>query len=248
MWEAKLVKFLKIELETIKKKNPRFSLRAFSNKLDVGFGTLSDFINEKRQISPSLALKVIDKTSAEIHVKNKLKEEIKKDLQKNVVLLPQDAIRIVENWQYFVVLNLLEMSEEYQHRNCLAKSVGVSLKKINALIRDLEEWGFLVVEGDKITVNSNSWTTTDDIPNESIRKAHLHSLTQAQEALLNLPVEDRDITSFVFPGNSKNLSLLKQEVRKFLTKASKMMSKGKKDTVYKMNIQVFPLNKKKTRP
>lgn len=50
--------FLRQEFERRRTRNPRFSLRAFAEKLNISSGRLSEYMSDKRTITPALAEKI----------------------------------------------------------------------------------------------------------------------------------------------------------------------------------------------
>lgn len=243
MWKQEFITILKNDLSEIKRKNPRYSLRAYSKRIGVGFGSLSDLLNKKRALSPQLGKKILQRLVLEKEQSQRFAGLIERDLSKKVNMLPQEAQIMVENWYYFAVLNMLELDFGAKTTAQISARLGVSEAKVKKSIDFMVKTGFLKKVSDGYVVIANAWQTTDGIPSESGRIAHLEGLLLAQRALTQLPIDMRDITSFVLNGNSKQLERARAEIRKFLQKIQKIMSVGEADTVYRMNTQLFPLDK-----
>lgn len=243
MWKKEIIVALEKELRTIQDKNPRYSLRAYSKKIGVGFGSLSDLLNKKRSPSIKLAKKILEKVKLEKNIHNKITSMIESEINKTVTLLPAEAKKVIENWHYFAVLNLLELDFSPKNSEAISLRLNLPQGQVERCINELIKWGFVKKINNSFAVNTNSWVTTDDIPSQSIRKAHSQGLGLAQRALKQLPIELRDITSLVFPGNSKQMNKAKIEIRKSLQRVHKIMTFGELDTVYKLNSQLFPLDR-----
>lgn len=243
MWRADFINLLKNELKEIQNKNPRYSLRAYSQKLDISYGALSEILNKKRVLTPNLAYKILAKLNLDKVKKNEWQETLDREISGKLTLLPQEARAVVENWHYFALINLLELETPPKNIKEMALRLGLSDQKIKKSIDYLIGCGFLARINGELKVQANSWTTSDNIPSESVRRAHSRGLKLAQKALKEIPMELRDITSLAFPGNSAQFAKAKVEIRKLLTKVSKILSQGKMDTVYKFNAQLFPVDK-----
>lgn len=243
MWKRELISVLKNDLFEIKKKNPRYSLRAYSKKVGLGFGSLSDLLNQKRDLSPKLGKKILEKLALEKEQHHTISTLIEKDLSRKVSLLPKEAQSIIENWHYFAILNILELHSAPKNISEIALRLGLPITKVKKGLEALTTWGFLKRENGTYRFVTNSWQTSDGLPSASIRKAHLDGLSLAARAVEQLPVEMRDVTSLVFNGNSKQIEKVRVEIRKFIQKVNKIMSVGEEDSVYKFNIQLFPLDR-----
>lgn len=243
MWKRELIAIIKKDLSDIKRKNPRYSLRAYSKRIGVGFGSLSDLLNLKRDLSPQLAKRILHTVSLDKEQMQRFAGLIERDLNKKVTMLPQEAQVMVENWYYFAVLNLLELDFSPKTSFQISMRLGLPEATVRKSLVFLLKGGFLKKVNDGFVVITNSWKTSDGISSESGRKAHLEGLLLAQRALVKLPLETRDITSFVFNGNSKQIEKVRLETRKFLNRINKIMSIGELDSVYRFNTQLFPLDK-----
>lgn len=243
MWRKELISALKKELLVIQQKNPRYSLRAYSKKLGVGGGSLSDILNKKRSISLQLGKKILAKLTLDPVQSQRLAEMIKSEENKSIVLLPNEAQKMVENWYLFTILSLLELESSPKTLDEIAVKLNLSPSRVTKGINLLLKWGFLKKNDSHYSVSANSWQTTDNIPSASIRKSHLQGLDLAQKAVMELPIDMRDITSLVFPGSSTQLEKVRVEIRKFIQKVHKIMSVGEADSIYKFNAQLFPLDK-----
>ena len=68
---------LKDQLEELKKKNPRYSLRAMSRAFKISSGTLSEFLNEKRTFSLKKIETILGVTDLELVKTRELIRKIK---------------------------------------------------------------------------------------------------------------------------------------------------------------------------
>lgn len=242
MWKNQLVSEIKLNLEMAKAKNSRYSMRSYAKRIGIGYGALSEILSGKRVITEVMAKKILKSLVLEEPKSAYFYEQLEKSKNKEVKLLPSQAHKVIEHWEYFAVINLIEIHGKLTKEE-ISNRLGIKKNKTNQILKELAVWGFLVKNDDSFETLSTQWSSEDEISSQSVRKSHLQGLLLARKALLNLPVDQRDMTSLVFPGNSKQLSKVKKEVRKFMTKIYKLMSVGSADRVYKFNVQLFPLDR-----
>lgn len=245
MWKSHVLNALQTDLMQIQKRNPRYSLRRYAKKIGLSYGSLSEILSGKRVLSVANAFKILNSIEIDSSYKNLIIALIDSEKRKEVKLLPNEAAKIIENWEYFAVLNVLEITKNQISQEAISSRLGIAPKKLNSILKNLTNWGFASKQQQEYSIISTSWITSDDISSDTIKKSHLQGLKLAKRALAEISVNDRDITSLVFPGNSLQLSRVKKEIRKFMSKMSKLMSNGPLDRVYKFNIQLFPLDKSK---
>ncbi|HRO66472.1 MAG TPA: TIGR02147 family protein, partial [Pseudobdellovibrionaceae bacterium] len=109
-------------------------------------------------------------------------------------------------------------------------------------VESLQALGLLHESADgKVKAGGVAVSTTEDIPDESIRKFHRDSLTLSQAALKTLPQQRREFTSVTFSSTQDKLELAKKEIRKFREHLSNKLSTPVRDEVYQLQICFYPL-------
>lgn len=242
MWQLEIINHLQYLFDTKKKRNPRYSLRSYAKKIGLSSGSLSDILKKKRRLTPQLGRKLLSKLDLEESSKLKILKMIEAEENQTILLVAQEANKLIKKWYYFPVLNLLEITPASTSLDEISKRLNISKKQAQESLRFLVKKKFISLNpnGRGYQVHSNAWKTTDNIADEVIRSAHRKGLDLAKKAL-DISVDSRDYTSIVFPGNSKQLYKVRTEIRKLLMKISKIMATGSVDTVYKLNVQLFPL-------
>ncbi|MBL7542739.1 MAG: DUF4423 domain-containing protein [Bdellovibrionaceae bacterium] len=250
MWKKEFISIIKKDLSEIKHKNPRYSLRSYSRKAGISAGALSDLLKLKRTLSPQAGKKILSRLGLEKKLSPLSDRQIEQELSQTVTMLSAEAAPMIENWYYFAILNILELDGQHQNIESLASRLNLAHETVNQAVDFLLKWKFIHKIETGYEIFTNSWKTLDGIPSESIRRAHIDGLSLSQKAIQELPVEVRDFTSFVFNGDAKQLEKVRIEVRKLFHRVQKIMNTGSADTVYKMSIQLFPIdqwNKWKTK-
>ena len=242
MWQNYLHQELKKYLADAKKRNKRYSLRSLAKKCDLSASTVSEVLSGKKALSGKVALKLLPHINLSAEKQIELLHLIQENKLVSRRLLTPNQDHLIENWHAFAILNLFELKLKIQTSAEVAERLNLPTELVQKTIADLIQLGLLIEEKGKIYSSGKHWKSTDEISSSTIKKSHAHSLQTALQALNELPVEIRDFTSIIFPGNPKQLKKAKTEVRKFLEKMAKIMSQGDLESVYKLNVQVFPLD------
>lgn len=242
MWQTQFIEHVSKYLARTKKKNPHFSLRAFAQKCQISPGTLSDILLKKRNVSHKIALKILPYIGLTPSQQSSILELIHDSLQNQRRAINSHQLQLIETWHAFAILNLFELKSQPKSDIDISKRLGIPLLVVKKNIQNLITLGLLIIEKDKISSTGKHWKSTDEIPSASVYAAHLDGLKIAKKALEKIPLEHRDFTSIIFPGNPKNLKAIKLTIRKFLEKVAKIAGQGEPTSVYKINVQLFPLD------
>lgn len=124
--------------------------------------------------------------------------------------------------------------------------VKKTLIEIERMIDRLIVLGFLKEEnGELYKVHDHIYSQCDK-HDEALKKYHHNVMTYAQRALNHQELDDREYNSFCFNIEKKNISKIKNEIRKFKDEliSSYEASRGKANDTYQLNIQLFNFNQK----
>lgn len=257
-------KILISKYEEMRLRNPQFSRRAFSKRLGISPGAISELFNGQRQISLKLAERIADRLTlnpqerADIfslfREKKKLKEEkkLKKskapeksdDVDPDYLQLSLDQFKVIGDWYHYGILSLLRTTGFKNDPVWISSRLGITVSTVEAAIERLKRLGFIQEnKNGKLTRTKSAFRTSDDVANVSVRRAHGQYLEKAREALETLPVEARDFTSLMFACSPGQLPRAKEMIRKFQDKLYAELEQESKSEVYQMCIQVFPLTR-----
>jgi len=242
MWQIEFLDHIDKHLARTKKKNPYFSLRAFAKKCQISPGTLSDILLKKRNISHKIALKILPYIELPPSQQSAILQLMYDSSPQQRRSIDGNQLQLIETWHAFAILNLFELKSKPKSNQEIAKRLGIPLMVVKKNIQSLITLGLLRLENDKLYSTGRHWKSTDEIPSTSVHAAHLDGLKIAKKALEQIPLEYRDFTSIIFPGNPKNIKTAKLIIRKFLEKIAKVGGQGELTSVYKINVQLFPLD------
>jgi uncharacterized protein (TIGR02147 family) len=86
-------------------------------------------------------------------------------------------------------------------------------------------------------------TTSDDIANAALKRAHKQNLQLAAGAIDDVALDKRDFTAMTFAINMNRIPQAKKIIRRFLDEISDCLEAGDATEVYKLSVGLFPLTK-----
>ena len=107
----------------------------------------------------------------------------------------------------------------------------------------LEKLGLVRRGGDGWESSGEHLKTSPQVRSAAIRRVHRQYLDKAIEALEDLPAESRDITGMTLAVNSRRIATARAMIAEFRSTLRKFLEEGPKDTVLRVNVQMFPIEK-----
>lgn len=255
--QVALQKIILTKYEEARAKNPAYSRRAFSKRLGLSAGAISEIFNGQRRVSLKLAEKIATKLSLDPQQRAELfsyfpqkirrkSEPIKTDqISSNYLQLSTDQFHVIGEWYYFAILTLFDAADFQSNSKWIAARLNLSEVTVKNALERLKRLEMISEDEHKnLKKTGIKYRTTDDIANISVKKAHKQYLEKAQEALDTLTVDERDFTSLMFPLSPKNLPKAKEMIRKFQDDLAAEFASETQSEVFQICIQLFPLTKK----
>jgi len=246
-------KLLTTQFEALRKRNPQYSRRAFSRKLGLSAGAISELFSGQRNISAKLAERLSQVLGLDPQERSELlalfpKKAKRKKLSDdsrtvaaNYLQLTADQFRVISEWYHFAILTLMRTVGFKNDPDWIAQRLNMSSKNVIAALNRMKRLG--MVHEDQAGLLSRQkarYRTSDDIANDSVAHAHSQYLNKALEAL-ERPVHQRDFTSIMLSIRPDQLPRAKEMIRKFQDDLSAELEVGPQTEVFQMCIQVFPL-------
>lgn len=235
------------ELEKRKSQNPAYSLRAFSRALGLSPAFLSKLLRKEKGLSLFRAKSICQKLGyGPIQTKEfcelVTQAESKKDNFSNLQTLELDHFQLVADWYHGAIIELFDLKKNKSSTEWMARELGVSTEQAQEALERLIRLGLVKKSGDQYVKSRAAYSTPNDIPNSAIRFYHQQMLAKASEALLRQSVSERHFTGHTFAVKKNKLSQAKSEVKRFVTRMSKLMATNEGDKVYQLNVQLFSLS------
>lgn len=241
MWKKKFRSMMSRFL--LEKEGSALSMRSFAKSAGMSASAVSEIISGKRSLSPRAALQLLEVLKIDSKEKQYFSELIAKEQSGERRLLGKEAEILLSDPYFPAVLSLFELYERALTVREIAERFGLSEDRTREIVDQLVKTGMLERNNEDSLIHKGAyWTTTDHIPSEAIRTAHLNELKIASHAIKEIGTDERDFTSITFAGNSKQLARVQKEIRRFRDRVSQIMEEGDADQVYKLNVQLFPLD------
>lgn len=254
---------LKNELLNRKRKNATYSGRSFARDLELSPAFLTQVLNQKRKLSDEKAVRISVKLKLS-SVQKKLfinlvrldmtqdprsqkilKEEIADLLSKHpkFTLLSEDTFTIVADWYYFGILELTTLKIFKNDPEWIAKKLSIATTEAKVAIDRLKRVGLLTEDDNGILKKVEKDYLFENIPSSAIRKHHHQTLDLAHTALDKQSLQEREFFTISMPMNSKNMNKAKQAIREFSEKLMSEMQSAEPESIYKLAVQFFRLDK-----
>jgi uncharacterized protein (TIGR02147 family) len=239
-------------------KNPKYSLRSFSHKLDIHVGALSSIMNGKRNVSRDLAEKITRKLlidpqkRAEILAlfpekrKYRTLAERIENVEPKYLEIEASAFRLIAEWEHFAVLSLIKTKDFKNSNEWIANRLGITVTRASEVVERLIALGFLKKNKGKLERVEANIRSSDDTVDMSVRKSHEENLELAKESLHRDSLNERDFTSITMAIDPSKMGVAKEMIRKFQDDLAEVITTGQLTEVYRLAIQLFPLTKLST--
>lgn len=243
--QYELKKVLQLKLAELQAKNPQYSLRAFAKSLDIHAASLSEFFADKRQFSPKLQRKIIDKLNIapdkKQHLVDVVENHAKTPADAERIQIDTDSYHLVVDPIYYSILCLIETKDFVEDYAFMARRLKRKTKEIKEAMERLERVGYIKRSEKKLTVGEAHLMTTDDIANMCLRLRHAENLDNAKEALLNLEVDKRYFRFETLAISTEEMPEFKKAANEFFNKIVLLSQKSKnKNEVYEFCFNFFP--------
>lgn len=230
------------------RKNPQYSLRAFARALELDSSTLSSLIRRKRPLTAKMAKKLIERL------------EIKDPAQSQMLLLgaigtpdtnsgphydvlSMETAEVISSWEHFAILSVLELDRFKADSRSISHRLNVPIGIVLDCLTRLEKLGLVQSKKGIWSLTGKNMSTPNDIPSATLRRHLRQYIERGLESLENDPVDRRDITGITMAIDAAKLPEAKKLIQDFRRRLAAVLENGKKNSVYRLNVQLFPLSK-----
>ncbi|MDB5049062.1 MAG: hypothetical protein JWO30_2133 [Fibrobacteres bacterium] len=264
--------YLTEHYEKSKQANPHFSFRSFSTK--AGFKTkdfLYRVMHGEKNLSQASVFKLSGALNLKREEVEYFENLVKFNQSRNVkekdfyfqrlsalrgeYMVDGSAHRLESQqyeyyakWWHTAVRSLLDMYEFRGDFKWLAKKLDPAITTAQAeqSVALLESLGLVLRDsGGRYKATHKSLTTGTPILPLAITKFHLGTLELAARCLDEVPKEERDLSCLTLGISRKTLDRIKQKLKRFRTELLKLAEADEEaDTVYHLNLHIFPLSKR----
>ncbi len=170
---------------------------------------------------------------------------LKKQLRLNK--LEENQYQLYTKWYFPVIRSLVSKIDFGNDYKLLGNAVNPKISALEAkqAVKLLEKSGFIKKDpSGRWAQVTNMLSTGDEVDSLNVINFHKSMSKIAIEAFDNTPKIERDISSLTIGINRKDFNLIKTELQEFRKKIlSIAQSSEPADSVYQVNLQLFPLTK-----
>lgn len=254
--------WLQTELNQRVADNPLFSANAFAKKLGVSQSYLSLVLNNQRSLTEKAALSIASKLKLNTNevdyltllikkektkdtlVKKYIDLEIKKfKRQNNVDEINLDKFRVISDWHYSALLELITIKNRSHTAKALAKRLAVNTETVVEALERLESLELIKKENNKyVRIDKGNLSTPSEIASLGLKSFHKQILNKAVKAVDEQNVADRVFSGLTMAINPEKLPEAKQMIENFKQELSTLLEVDEKSKVYQLSLQLFRLD------
>lgn len=244
---GRLVDQLNRTFEERKAKNSSYSLRAFARSLEMDSSSVSAILRGKRAISPKIAQKlidalgIVDPMEAQTLVMDTITEHEVTDESLRYQELGMDTAETIASWQYFAILALLELHDFSGNEPEISRRLNVPLTLVVESLNRLEKLELIRKKGKRWMLTGKNLATSAPVANQALREGHRQHIQKAVQSLDKDANDLRDISGITMAICRSRLPQAKKLIQDFRRRMSAFLEEGNKNSVYRLNVQLFPL-------
>lgn len=243
------------ELESRKRRNPAYTLRAFARQLGIAAPVLSEVLRRKRGLPQAQVAQISKRLSlspAETRVFCESAHAWRPGLrhlaavevsESEYKLIDEERnFRIIAEWEYYAVFELVDVEDFSEDPKWISRRLGITENRARIVLEHLLESGLLMRQPNgALKKVAKQLTTTQDQVSVALRRSHQESLEMASTKLETVPIEERFFSSSTIAIDKQQLPEAKELIREFRQKLSSLLTRGRRTDVYQFAVQLFPL-------
>jgi uncharacterized protein (TIGR02147 family) len=264
--------FLLAHAQERRARNPRWSYGCWARQLGLqGASSLTKIVQGKRNPGPEIIGKLVayfklGETDAAYFRDLVAFQKHKRNPQLAVLLWesvrqrhPGRAVRILDdrtfqaiaNWYFYAIREMVRLDTFFEDPRWIAHRLRfpVAPRDVAGALRTLLELGLLGRdERGSLVVAETPIDTANDFASEALRRHHEQMLEHAKTAVRTIEPQDRELTSTTFVMMAAQLPDAKRALRRCREALVDRFEKKGGDTVYQLQMQLFPLTRAPSPP
>lgn len=238
---------MKAEFSERQKKNPAFSLRAYSRWLGLSPAQVSQIMSGKRSLTVKSLNKISDKLGLSPYEQKKFLFALTPnqktiETKSQLKALAEDQFHLISDWYHLAILSLTRVKNAKADPRWISQQLGISVQQANEAVSRLVRVGCLQIKPTFKQIGE-PFEVASEVSSAAIRKHHQQNLQLAAQKIEQVSVENRQYQSLSFPMSLKMVPKFKVLIDAFLEDASAMSEKSNKtqEEVFQLNVQLFPV-------
>lgn len=240
---ALYVKVLEDQLNKIRKKDPKFSIRKFAERACVDPSTMNQYLSGKRKLTEE-AYKLIAKN---LELEETFSKAFRKEFEGFRKL--SEKLRLVRReWYYYALLEATNLASFKLEKEWIAEYLRLEREEAAEAIEVLTSTNAIDFKDGVPFDNLGNVSFIDhiDFDEEDGRHHQLGLLEEAKKSVDSVDSALKDHTSLSFSINQKSLPAIKEKIANFRKEMAKFIndSEGEVDSVYSLQFNLTPLLRK----
>jgi len=216
--------------------------------ISVHPGRLTQYFTDARPITPKAGKQIAVKLGLDKDQQDYFVHLCETDKRRKKIpeprLLNDDELAMMVEWYHFAVLSLFSTKDFKMDPVWIGERLGIPTEIAQSSLDRLIRIGMVKVDDSgKAELVQGPLTTTSTIPSQFLRLSHQETLRHVVDNIQQVPMEKRDLSSITVAINTDKIDEAKVLIRNFRRKLADLLSQGKKNEVYTLNVQLFPLSK-----
>ncbi len=217
------------------------TFKDFSRYVDIPTSRMSEYVNNKRKITPV----AIDKIATKLSLAEPLKADLERSAmeygsrrqrQLNRRLLSKNEFSMIADPIYYDFLALVDTVDFSYDPHWIANRLNVSVEKITNVIETLRALDLISYEDGVLRLRYFELE-----PNNEYASEHIPYLARASAALEFTPLDLREYQATVMAVDPRHIPKVKKLIRDFSDKIMRLMETGERREVYQIGIQLYPI-------
>jgi len=243
--ETLIKQILEKHLASIKRRNPKYSLRKLAKSLNISPATLSRILTGKGNLSKAAAAKIIQVLPITDVEKSKLLEK-DHDPYQEVEASDEDLKDLINEWYYSGIVCLAEMKDFNEDPRWIAERLNISVVQAELALAGLQRIGFLKRNDKGKLVPVDIAISTKGKNLKSFPDKNLLDKNELVRENLNNPdeylKEISDISSIIVGCHPRKLPEARKRLQRFRRSLAKFLDSGEKSEVYLIYMQLIPIS------
>lgn len=228
------------EFDARRRKNARYSLRAYARDLGIEPSALLKVLKGQRRLTP----KTYERIAGRLH-RGITRGQILRARPGWHTPVELETFKVLSEWQHFALLELLRCENFEPSIQSISARLELSEETVSASVARLKELGLLEIseQGEWIDRSGNLSTVhMGEVSAQALRSYHNQILRMASESLEHTPIQERDNSSMVFAAPEQLMPEIKDRIKKFRRElVSWIESQPKASQVYQLAICMYPV-------
>jgi transcriptional regulator with XRE-family HTH domain len=229
------------------RRNPQYSLRSFARALDIDSSTLSALLRKKRPLTAKQAQKLI----ASLDIQDPA-------LAQNLLLgtigsvetstapeyneLAIEAAEMIISWEHSAILCLIELDNFKANMRNISRRLNIPLGVVIECLTRLEKLQLIEkLPNETYKLITKNLAVVPNVPSQSLKELHKQYIQMSMYSLDRDPRETRDVSGTTMSICAKKLPEASRMIQEFRRNLTSFLETGPKDSVYRLNVQLFPL-------